>query len=194
MNTVQKVSLSAPHQLMVTIYVPYYCICCGSILSWVQILFSFVSNSLSHITIPRGMRNENRTWSQVTYNGAPYLPVSSLVLVVTWCIFEVTWNLRFTNTLNRVFSKWFLKTTFLNNITELFTPKWELGKIFWRNKQEFKRNERIKITFPAIQGHMFRLARDMRGVVCKTFILTHLYWREGGLLHFLHHPMCLLDR
>ena len=29
------------------------CICCGSILSLVQILFSFVSNSLSFITIPK---------------------------------------------------------------------------------------------------------------------------------------------
>ena len=38
----------------------YWCICCGSILSLVYILFSFVSNSLSYITIPSNIQTRKR--------------------------------------------------------------------------------------------------------------------------------------
>ena len=34
-------------------------ICCGLMLSVVQILFSFVLNSLPHITIPKNKRKQN---------------------------------------------------------------------------------------------------------------------------------------
>ena len=37
----------------------WLCICCGSVLSLVQILFSFVSNSLSYITIPKNKEKQN---------------------------------------------------------------------------------------------------------------------------------------
>ena len=38
----------------------YWCICCSSILSLVYILFSFVSNSLSYITIPSNKQTRKR--------------------------------------------------------------------------------------------------------------------------------------
>ena len=40
-------------------YFGNFTVCCGSILSLVLILFSFVSNSLSCITIPKNKRKEN---------------------------------------------------------------------------------------------------------------------------------------
>lgn len=93
---------------------------------------------------------------------------------------------------------WCPKTTFQTKITQLLTPKCELRKIFWWNKQEFKGNERVTIIF----------SRNSRTYVllCMNYVVWYVkisssptsnfrfHWWEGDLIHFLHHLTSHLDR